>query len=425
MPCFLLGLLASPGLVLPPPVPSPVEAQARAYFALGNKVKQQLGPTNAEDLEAALDPAFEFVAPLVGPLDKAAIIAATAGLDLGAALPDFDARYHDFRADPTDPLRVWMTMRACGTQTGPLRFAGTTAKPSVPPIRVESPPEAVSLRFSESGSLLELTTGYPMDKRCGTTGGLGGLFGILEGLGKPLPTPLTRSTGEVLAPMLRLLGSAPPAASASVLRPPEVAGSSVLPPPTAKPPTAKPPTAKPPTASVLPPDRLLQLTAALIGAKFGTEEPSLLAPSFTFSGPVGEPLGRAAFLAAGWVELESAMPDLQYGYRDGRVCEYDPNRVWYTSSPRGTHTAPLTLGSDTYPPTGRRWESPPECGSATFDGDGRCVSVTHGYVMDRRMGNTDGLGGLYGLCSALGLPMPVPKWQLRTPVQNLARIRGE
>ena len=51
--------------------------------------------------------------------------------------------------------------------------------------------------------------------------------------------------------------------------------------------------------------------------------------------------------------------------------------------------------------------------------------MTFGYVMDRRMGNTDGLGGLYGLCGALGLPLPVPAWQLRTPVQNLSRLRGK
>ena len=395
-------LLASSGLVLPPPVPSPMEAKARAYFGLGNTVKQQLGPTNAKDLEAALDTRFEFVAPLVGPLDKKAIIAATEGLDLGAALPDFDARYHDFRSDPDDPLRVWMTMRVCGTQTGPLSFAGTTAEPSVPPIRVESPPEAVSLRFSESGSLVELTTGYPMDTRCGTTGGLGGIFGILEGLGKPLPTPLTRSTVEILTPLLRLIGSAPPAVDVSLRRPPQLDEDSRL-----------------------PADRLLELTAALIESKFGTENSALLAPSFTFSGPVGEPLDRTSFLAAGWIDLEAGMPDLEQNYRDARPCGFDVNRVWYTSSPLGTHTRPLTLGSVTHPPTGRRWESPPECGSATFDAEGRCVSVTFGYVMDRRMGNTDGLGGLFGLCSALELPMPVPKWQLRTPVQNLARIRGD
>jgi len=379
-----------------------MEANARAYFALGNQVKQQLGPTDAHDLETALDPAFEFVAPLVGPLDKKAIIAATAGLDLATALPDFDARYHDFRADPDDPNRIWMTMRVCGTQTGPLTFAGTTAEPSVPPIRVESPPEAVSLRFTNSGSLVELTTGYPIDKGCGTTGGLGGIFGILEGLGKPLPAALTRSTAEILTPLLRVVGSVPPAASASMLRPPKLDASSRL-----------------------PDDRLIELTAALIDSKFGTEAPALLAPSFTFSGPVGEPLDRSSFLAAGWIDLQAGMPDLQQHYLDVRVCPYDVNRVWYTTSSRGTHTAPLTLGTVTHAPTGRRWESPPECGSATFDAEGRCVGVTSGYVMDRRMGNTDGLGGIYGLCNALELPMPIPKWQLRTPVQNLARVRGE
>ena len=54
---------------LPTPVRNKeLEAKARAYFALGNNVKQQLGPTRKEDLEAALADDFEFVAPLVGPL---------------------------------------------------------------------------------------------------------------------------------------------------------------------------------------------------------------------------------------------------------------------------------------------------------------------------------------------------------------------
>ena len=77
-----------------------LEKKARDYFSTGNKVIQQLGPTRKEDLEAALADDFEFVAPLVGPLTKSAIVEATEGLDLAAAIPNFDARYHDFRADP-------------------------------------------------------------------------------------------------------------------------------------------------------------------------------------------------------------------------------------------------------------------------------------------------------------------------------------
>lgn len=66
----LLAAVDRPAVVaLPTPVKNEaLEAKARAYFGLGNKVKQQLGPTRKEDLETALADDFEFVAPLVGPL---------------------------------------------------------------------------------------------------------------------------------------------------------------------------------------------------------------------------------------------------------------------------------------------------------------------------------------------------------------------
>ena len=159
-------------------------------------------------------------------MNKDAIVAATTGLDLGAGLPDFDARYHDFRADPDDPNRVWCTMRVTATHTGVLNFGGIVAEPRSPPTVVESPPECVSLRFNEAGKLKELTTGYPLDRRVGTTGGLGGLFGILEGLGYPLPTPLTRPTGYILAPLLRPLGLALPTAQQDQASPRPTAGPS-------------------------------------------------------------------------------------------------------------------------------------------------------------------------------------------------------
>ena len=122
--------------------------------------------------------------------------------------------------------------------------------------------------------------------------------------------------------------------------------------------------------------------------------------------------------------IQEGLPDLEWNYRDACVCPFDVNRVWYTSSPTGTHTATLRLGGKEHAATGRRWCSPPERGSMTFDGDGRCISLTGGYVMDRRLGNTDGLGGVYGLCTALGLPTPTPAWLLRTPAQNWERLTG-
>ena len=43
---MLASVFATMALVLPPPTASKMETNARAYFALGNTVKQQLGPTN-------------------------------------------------------------------------------------------------------------------------------------------------------------------------------------------------------------------------------------------------------------------------------------------------------------------------------------------------------------------------------------------
>lgn len=387
---------------------SPLIASAKRYFSLGNKVKQQLGPTSPKDLEAELSPNFEFVAPLVGPLGKKEIIAATTGLDLGVAMPDFDARYHDFRVDADDPQRIWCTMRVKATHTGVLSFGGIRAEPKSPPTEVRSPPEAVSLRFDNNGKVRELTTGYPLDRRSGTTGGLGGLFGVLEGVGYPLPAPLTRPTGYLLAPLLKPFRLALPTAQEDAqcdanLRP-QVLGRE----------------------EQLPEDTLLNLTTALIAAELGTNDASLLSDDFfSFCGPVVGPLSKPQFLAA-WsgikAGLAEGMPDLEWNYRDVSVDPYDVNRVWVTSSPVGTHTGKLSLFGASYPASGRRWIAAPERSSFTFDREGRCVAVTGGYVMDRRMGNTDGLGGLYGLAVALGLPTPTPDWLLRTPTQNWRKI---
>ena len=397
--------LVEQAIVLPKPVPNPaIEAKARRYISLGNRVKQQLGPTNAEDLRAELADDFEFVAPLIGPLGKEPLVAATTGLDLASGLPNFDARYHDFRADPDDEHRIWCTMRVMATHTGVLNFGGVRAEPKAPPTVVKSPPEAVSLRFDPvSGQLVELTTGYPLDRRCGSTGGLGGLFGILEGLGYPLPSLLTRPTGVVLAPLLRPFKLSLPTAAEDETKPRPTAGDDER----------------------LPDEKLLELAAALHAANFGAADPSLLAERFEFCGPVVGPLPKSPFIGAlGAMRIAEGLPDLDYNVRDAVVCEHDTNRVWYTSAPRGTHTATLSLFGKQYAPTGRTWESPPERGSMTFDRDGKCIALTGGYIMDRRLGNTDGLGGVYGLCHALGLPTPTPAWLLRTPTQNWARITG-
>lgn len=63
---------------------------------------------------------------------------------------------------------------------------------------------------------------------------------------------------------------------------------------------------------------------------------------------------------------------------------------------------------------------PPQTSSLTFNEQGKVVGHTMGYVMDRRIGNTGGLGGAFGLMYGIGIPLPVPEgrplapsWQLQ------------
>ena len=50
-----------------------------------------------------------------------------------------------------------------------------------------------------------------------------------------------------------------------------------------------------------------------------------------------------------------------------------------------------------------------------FDADGRVLEVTAGYVMDRRQGNTGGLGAVYAVLRHCGLELPFPEGQPWSP----------
>ena len=96
----------------------------------------------------------------------------------------------------------------------------------------------------------------------------------------------------------------------------------------------------------------------------------------------------------------------QFRYHDFRACPFESGRVWYTARAVGTHTGVLAR---TLQPTGVRVESPPQACSMVFNEDGKCTKVTIGVVMDRQLGNTGGLGGLFGILYAIGSPLPFPE----------------
>jgi len=64
----------------------------------------------------------------------------------------------------------------------------------------------------------------------------------------------------------------------------------------------------------------------------------------------------------------------------------------------------------------------PECCSYTFNEDGKVLSFTGGVVMDRRVGNTQGLGALFGILAAIGVKLPRPGTLAFTVAATINRI---
>eukprot|EP00471_Norrisiella_sphaerica_P001895 CAMPEP_0184478882 /NCGR_PEP_ID=MMETSP0113_2-20130426/776_1 /TAXON_ID=91329 /ORGANISM="Norrisiella sphaerica, Strain BC52" /LENGTH=286 /DNA_ID=CAMNT_0026856813 /DNA_START=113 /DNA_END=973 /DNA_ORIENTATION=+ len=130
---------------------------------------------------------FQFIFPVVGPLDKTEFVKAFSGFKTEVAFPDAKANFFNFNVDPTEPNRVWFMSRAEQVHSGPLNFGGRV----IPATNktVYSPPQAMSFSFDRSGKCYKMTGGYPVDRTAGNTGGLGGLFGVLHAVGQTLPFP--------------------------------------------------------------------------------------------------------------------------------------------------------------------------------------------------------------------------------------------
>ena len=152
-------------------------------------VDKGIGLQNPDDL--ADD--FKFQFPIVGPLSKAEYLSAVGGFSLGQMFPGFDkGLYYDFRVDPYAPNRVWFQASFSAVHSGEGPFGKPTGK------LVTCPPQAISLSFNEAGKVIKYTGGYVMDKEVGNSGGLGGIFGPLYAIGKPLPFPEARPWSPTL-----------------------------------------------------------------------------------------------------------------------------------------------------------------------------------------------------------------------------------
>mmetsp|Transcript_33005 Transcript_33005/g.49861 ORF Transcript_33005/g.49861 Transcript_33005/m.49861 type:complete len:245 (+) Transcript_33005:95-829(+) len=162
------------------------------------------------------------------------------------------------------------------------------------------------------------------------------------------------------------------------------------------------------------PDELITIAKRfLISSKGLGGDPEMLAESFQFEGPVVGPLPKDAFVKAiGSVDFDTAFPNWTpqfYGFFVDPL-EKEGNRVWYTARGFGVNEGPLLPFAPLA--TGKKVENPPQVCSITIDHEtGLITRYTIGYVTDRSVGNTGGLGGLYGILYALGKPLPFPEAQ--------------
>ena len=134
-----------------------------------------------KDGGACLADDFEFVAAVVGPIDKKAYLGALQNFDLEAAF-DLTPNFYGLSVDPLQPNRVWFFNRVVGTHVGEFMGAPPTGQ------EIMYPPQVQHLDFNEQGLVTEYGF-YTADRRQGNTGGLGGAFGFMWAVGKPLPIP--------------------------------------------------------------------------------------------------------------------------------------------------------------------------------------------------------------------------------------------
>jgi len=152
--------------------------------ALIKRAKEILSPEvgiGTKDGGKCLADDFEFVAAVVGPIGKEEYLNALGSFKLEDAF-DITPNFYGMSVDPIQPNRVWFFNRVKGIHTGDFMGAKPTGK------EIIYPPQIQHMDFNEEGNLIEYGF-YTADRRQGNTGGLGGAFGFMYGVGKPLPIP--------------------------------------------------------------------------------------------------------------------------------------------------------------------------------------------------------------------------------------------
>jgi hypothetical protein len=172
----------------------PGELDTEALFAASSfaikpndlvvRAKEILSPAigiGTKDNGACLADDFEFCAAVVGPIPKDEYLDALKSFSLDDSF-DIQQNYYGFNVDPMQTNRVWFFTRQIATHVNDFVGVKPTGK------EITMPPQLMHMDFNEDGQVKEFGF-YTVDRRQGTTGGLGGAFGYFYGVGKPLPFP--------------------------------------------------------------------------------------------------------------------------------------------------------------------------------------------------------------------------------------------
>ncbi|KAL4445782.1 hypothetical protein ABPG77_008981 [Micractinium sp. CCAP 211/92] len=155
----------------------------------------------------------------------------------------------------------------------------------------------------------------------------------------------------------------------------------------------------------------------------GVTDPSVLADDFRFEFPIIK-LDRETYLkTVSGFTLKQGIPNLSSNAWGFQVDKFEPNRVWFFIRTSGTHTGAFKFGSDVYEATGKTIQGPPELCSYTFNKEGKVTSFTGGYVVDNRVGNTQGLGAAFGILIGVKIPTPGSLgWNIALAVNRLRQL---
>ena len=158
------------------------------------------------------------------------------------------------------------------------------------------------------------------------------------------------------------------------------------------------------------PEQLIQRAKEVLGPDVGIgtkDGGECLADDFEFCAAVVGPLPKEEYLGAlGTFKLEDSF-DISMNLFGFTVDPMQPNRVWFFQRQTAKHVNDFA-GVEA---TGKELVLPPQTMHIDFNEDGK-VKEFGFYTVDRRQGNTGGLGGafgyFYGVGKKLGFPEAMP-----------------